>query len=167
MVRVDVSKAAEGGDYKDVKRGKYLVESDDYSVFEHSEESKHPDSSFWSLHWNIEKDPQHDGEFEGQKVFGRVALPCDVCAEEGDTADGHADEDYEPYDLYNILRATLGQHRFTEEDLQSGEIDVEPEDLLGLRCWVQYSKQKGSDYMQIKKYRPLDDDSDEDRDLLP
>lgn len=163
MVRVDISGVESKGNYKDVTRGIYVVESDDYSIFEHSESAQHPDSPFWSIHWRIDD----ESEFDGKYVFGRVAIPCLECIEAGGQAEGHGDKQYEMYDLVNILSATMGQHKFTKEAL-AAEIEVEPEDLLGLRCRVRYGKQsKNSDYMTIKKYMPEKSDDNGDSSLLP
>jgi len=162
MVKVDLSdiEARDGG--TEVPRGVYTVESEDYSTFENSDASKHPGAEAWSLHLRIQ-----EGDQEDKVVFGRIALPCQDCVEAGEPVDGHADKNYVPYDLFNLLRATLGQHPFTEEMIESGEIDVDADDhLVGLKFRVRYGKQKNSEYMQVKKYLPLKEGS-EDSDLLP
>lgn len=166
MVKVDIS-GIEGGKYfKDPTRGNYNVESVDYSTFQTSEDSNHPNTDYWSIHWMI----QDNEEFEGQYIFDSVMLPCIDCLEAGELVDGHrADKkgntNYPLFGLYNILRATIGQHKWSDEELDKGQLEIEAEDLMGLKVKVRYGKQKNSDFMNIKKYMPIDDGEDDD--LLP
>lgn len=162
MVQIDMSGIEARDDYAEVPRGIYTVESEDYSVFENSDESKHPGAESWSLHLRIQ-----DGPYEDKVVFGRIGLPCQECVENGGAVEGHADENYVPYDLFNVLRATIGQHDWTEDDIASGAIDITADDLVGLKFRVRYAKQKKSDYMQVKKYMPLKEGDGADSELLP
>lgn len=171
MVKIDMTQLAKDSDgevsYKEVTRGKYNVESVDYSVFETKDTSNHPETEYWSIHWEI----FDDEEFDGKYVFGTVMLPCMECMEAGELVEGHqadkkGNENYPTYTLFNILRATVGQHKWTMEDIEKGAIDVKAEDLMGLKLRVRYGKQKGSDYMEIKSYMPLGE-GDGDDNLLP
>lgn len=163
MVQIDMSGIEARDDaYAEVPRGVYVVESEDYSVFENSDQSKHPGAESWSLHLRIQ-----EGPFEDKVIFGRIGLPCQECIEAGEPVDGHGEDNYVPYDLFNVLRATIGQHDWTAEDISSGAIDVSADDLVSLKFRVRYGKQKNSDYMQVKKYMPLKDGSTEDSELLP
>lgn len=164
MVKVDMSGIEpRDGDGEEVPKGIYVVEVTDYSVFPVSENGNHPGADAWSLHQQIQDDPN----FEGRMTFGRIQLPCQECAEAGENVDGHEGDNYTPYALFNLLRATIGQHDWTEEDISKGAIDVDADDLVGLRYRVRWGKQKNSDYMGTKKFLPLKDGEEADSDLLP
>lgn len=143
MVKIDFSKVE--GPSK-LPRGKYHFMISDGSVKETSETSKYPGSDFWSLELTVQDGPQ-----EGRKEFTSVMLPP-----------------YEPFTLVGILRATVGQHEWTDEDVQSGEFDVELDDLLELEFVAKVRPQKDNeDFNNVYGYAPYDPDTWEHSDLLP
>lgn len=155
MIRVNLSEY-EHREFSDVPRGRYNVKSEEVRVFQTSENSKHPKADMWSIELRIQ-----DEEQENQPIFDNVLIPCNVCAEHPEgQAEGHEDKDFPLYTLFAILENTIGQHKWTEEDIQSGDIDVEPEDLEGLYLRVRYGKQKNSDYMEVKGYMPWRDEDE-------
>jgi len=143
MVRVNF---AELSDFSKLEQGKYHFAVTDVDLKEGTE--KEPDSEAWNVELTVQ-----DGEKEGQKEFVWIGLP----------------PHYEPYALKPILKATVGQHNFTLEEVESGEIDVEMDDLLGLEfvATVKPNK-KNSDFNDLRNYEPYDSDEwDSDENLLP
>lgn len=143
MVRVNF---AEIEDYKPLEPGKYHFAVTDGEVKETGPDKKHPGVDYWFIELTVQ-----DGPNQGKKQSLPVMLPP-----------------YEPYALVNILRATVGQHKWSEEEVQDGEFDVELDDLLELEFVAKVQPQKGnSDFNEVKSIRPFDAESWTDADLLP
>lgn len=127
-------------EFSDVPAGEYHIVVSDYEIRKTSEDSKHPENEYWNLELTIQ-----DGEYENRKLWTNVMLPP-----------------YIPYDLYNILRAC----GWSEAELKSDEMEIDVEDdILGKEFIVRWGKQKNSDYMEVKRYKSLDDGADNN--LLP
>lgn len=143
MVKVNF---AEVEDFKPLASGKYHFRVTDAEVRQTKEDAKHPDVDFWWLELTVQ-----DGEQQGKTQNLPVMLPP-----------------YELYTLVGILRATVGQHKWTDEEVQEGEADVELDDLLDLEFIAKVKPQKGnSDFNQVSNFAPYDEESWADADLLP
>lgn len=143
MVKVNFSDIKE---FEQLPPGKYHFIIEEGEVQETGEESKHPGNDFWRLTLTVQ-----DGEYAGQHEWVSVMLPP-----------------YELYTLFGILRATIGQHEWTEEDLKSGDVDVELDDLIGLEFVARVKPQKGnSDFNNVSRFQAFDPDEWADADLLP
>lgn len=127
---------------------KYRWAITDGEVGETGEDTKHPGVDYWRLECTIQ-----DGPHAGKKTGLTCMLPP-----------------YEPFTLFNVLRAS-GNH--SEEELKSGDFDIELEDLTDgsyefVAKWV---KQKGdSDYGEIKRIQPVPEDwepEDDEESVLP
>jgi len=123
-------------------------------IEQNKESAKHPGNDYWRLTLQVQ-----DGPDEGETTKTNVMLPP-----------------YVPYDLKNILRATVGQHSWSEEDIKKGEFDVEMDDLVdnNLEFIATIAPQRNNkDFKNVGNYRPVPDDWDwedynEDTDsLLP
>lgn len=142
MVRVNFSEVEE---FQPLPDGKgYHFRITDVDVDQNKDTAKHPGNDFWKLTATVQK-----GEQEGKTHILNVMLPP-----------------YEPYMLVNILRATVGQHEWSEEDVKSGEIDIDLDDMLDLEFLGDVRPQKNnSDYKEVRRIRPLDDASTDGDDL--
>lgn len=142
MVRINF---AEIEDYKPLPADKgYHFRVTDGDIDQHGDNAKHPGNDFWKLTLTVQ-----DGEQEGGTQPLTITLPP-----------------YEPFTLVNILRATVGQHEWSEEEVQNGEFEVELDDLVDLEFLADVRPQKNnSDYMEVRRIRPLDEASSEDNDL--
>ena len=144
MVRINF---AEIEGFEQLPRGKYHFAITDYEVKEHGENSKHPGHEYWWLTLTVQ-----DGDQEGKTQTLMVTLP----------------PHYEPFTLVNILRATVGQHNWSEEEVAEGEVDVDIEDLDGLEFVASVRPQKGnSDFNEVRSIAPFDPDTWEHANLLP
>lgn len=143
MVKINF---AEVEGFTQLEKGKYHFAVTDGEVKETSPESKHPEVDFWNLELTVQ-----DGPKEGEKEFMNIMLPP-----------------YEPFTLVSLLRATVGQHDWTDEDVQNGEFEVELDDLLGLEFVANVAPQKGNeDYNNVSRIKPYDPDKWEYADVLP
>jgi hypothetical protein len=134
MVKVNFAEVEE---YKPLERGTYRFVVTDTEVDQNKESAQHPGNDFWKLTLTVQ-----DGPKEGKTQVANCMLPP-----------------YTPYDLVGILRATVGQHRFTEDEINSGEADVELEDLDELEFIANVAPQKdNSDYNNVSRYRAVPDD---------
>ena len=143
MVRINF---AEVSDFSKLDPGKYHFAVTDIDLKEGTE--KEPESTAWSLELTVQ-----DGEKEGQKEFVWIGLP----------------PHYEPYALKPILKATVGQHDWSKEDVESGEIDVEMDDLLNLEFIATVRTQKKNpEFNDVRNFEPYDSDEwDSDENMLP
>ena len=143
MVRINF---AEVEDSPQLPAGKYHFAITDGEVRETSDTSKHPGNDFWSLELTVQ-----DGEQQGRKQYMSIMLPP-----------------YEVFTLARLMRVTVGQHEFTEDQLASGEFDVELDDLMGLEFVASVRPQKGNtDYNEVRNLKAFDPEDWEDADLLP
>jgi hypothetical protein len=143
MVRVNF---ADIEDSPQLPRGKYHFAITDGEVKETKADSKHPGNDYWSLETTVQ-----DGEQEGRKQYLSVMLPP-----------------YEVFTLAAILRATIGQHEFTEEQLESGDFDVELDDLMGLEYVASVRPQKNNpEFNEVRSFKPFDPEDWADADMLP
>lgn len=130
---VDLS-GVEERDFEPLPNGKYHVSITDYDIRETGEEAKHPENDYLNVEFTVQS-----GDHEGRKLWTNVMLPP-----------------YEPFMLYNILRAS-GK---TEEELKSGEFELDFDDLHGLEMVAKVGRQKGNkDYNEIKRFEPYDPDT--------
>lgn len=142
MVKINLGEIP---DFENLPKGIYHFLVSEVNVDETSADSKHPGA----VKWNVELTVQ-DGELEGRKEFLNIMF-----------------DPYVPYALPQLLRATVGQHKWSEEDLQDGDIDVEAEDLLDLEFVANVRpNKKNKDFNDVVKMRPYDPD-EWDTDLLP
>jgi hypothetical protein len=147
MVKVNFAELPE---YTPLGRGTYHFAITDGIVDEHGDEAQYPGNDFWKLELTVQ-----DGPMEGKTQSLTVTLPP-----------------YEPFTLANILRATVGQHEWTEEELKEGEYDVEMDHLVRednpLEFIANVAPQKGnSDYNNVSRIRPYDPEEWEVEDPLP
>lgn len=142
MVRVNF---AEVEDFKPLPAGKgYHMRITDADVDQHGDNAKHPGNDFWKLTLTVQ-----GGEQEGQTQPLMVTLPP-----------------YEPFTLVAIMRATVGQHKWSDEDVQNGEIDVELDDLVDLEFLCDVRPQRNNpDFNDVRRIRHLDDDGTDSSDL--
>lgn len=144
MVRVNFSDIEESGGQ--LARGKYHFAVTDGEIKETSDSSKHPGSDFWSIELTVQ-----DGDQQGRKQFLPVMLPP-----------------YEVFTLAAILRATVGQHEFTKDQLDSGDFEVELDDLIGLEFVANVRPQKSnSDFNEVRNIKEFDPENWADADMLP
>lgn len=130
-------------DFDPLKPGKYLAELTDVTVEQTSSEAKHPDNDYWRFEWTV-----ITGEDEGRKQFDNAMLPP-----------------YEPYTLYNVMRAS---GKWTEEELKGGDLDIDMDDLIGTQAVLTVRQQKKNpDYNEVRRYAPADEWEGEDAELLP
>lgn len=140
MVRINFADVEE---FEKLPKGRYNFTVSEYEVKEHGENSKHPGNDYWWLTLTV-----MDGEKQGKTQTMMITLPP-----------------YEPYALVGILRATVGQHEWTEEQVEAGEIDVEVDDLEGLEFSAQVQPQKDNpDFNNVRGFRPTQETDDS---LLP
>ena len=143
MVRVNFSDV---GTSTQLPRGKYHFAVTDGEVRETKESSKHPGSDFWSLECTVQT-----GEQQGRKQYLSVMLPP-----------------YQVFTLAALLRATVGQHEFTEEQLNAGDFDVELDDLVGLEFVATVRPQKSNpEYNEMRNIKAYNPDDWAEEDLLP
>lgn len=143
MVKVNFSDVE---DFQPLPKGKYHFVVSDGEVKETTESSKHPGVDYWRLELTVQ-----DGEYEGRNEWTNIMLPP-----------------YELFGLYGLLRATIGQHDFTEEDLEGGDVDVELDDLIGLEFVANVKPQKDNpDFNNVGRMQPYDPENWADTDLLP
>lgn len=119
--------------------------------------AKKPEAEWWNAEATVQ-----DGEFEGRKEFLFIGLPAY-------NEDGTVDEKrhYEPFTLVQLLRATVGQHDWTAEEVEDGEADIEMDDLIGLEFIGNVRPQKNNpDFNQVGIKR-FDPDEWSTNDLLP
>ena len=134
MVKVDFSKI-EGP--QQLPKGPYHFRITDGEVKETGDHTDHPGSDFWGIELTVQ-----DGENEGRTQSMSVMLPP-----------------YEPFTLAAIMRATVGQHEYTEKQVDDGEIDVELDDLMDLEFVANVRPQKKNDeYNEVRRIRPYDKD---------
>jgi hypothetical protein len=134
MVKVNFAEVEE---YKPLPRGTYRFAVTDTDIKQNGESSQHPGNDYWALELTVQDGPQ-----EGKTQFTNCMLPP-----------------YTPYDLVGILRATVGQHDLTEEEINAGEADVELEDLEGLEFIANVAPQKNNpDFNNVSRYRAVPDD---------
>jgi hypothetical protein len=133
MVKVNFADIQESNDLP--IGGPYHVQITDGDIGEHGDEAKHPGNEFWRVEITVQ-----DGPLEGKSATVLITLPP-----------------YEPFTLANILRASVGQHEFTEEQLRDGDFDVSLDDLVdnNLEMLVKVNKRKGSDYVNYR-FSPYD-----------
>lgn len=133
MVRVNF---AEIESIDQLPRDTYHFMITDIDLDETGEDSKHPGTDYWKAELTVQSGP-----LQGRKEFISIMLPP-----------------YELYTLAGILRATVGQHDWTEEDVESGEADVEMDDLLNLEFTAKVKPQKkNKDFNQVSNFKPVDD----------
>lgn len=143
MVRVNFAEIEDSGK---LDPGKYHFAITDGDVKEGTE--KEPDSQAWNLELTVQ-----DGEKEGRKEFVWIGHP----------------PHYVPYALKPILKATVGQHKWSKDEVEEGEIDVELDDLMGLEFIATVRTQKKNpDFNDVRNFQPYDSDEwDSDENLLP
>lgn len=143
MVKVNFSDVK---DFQQLPKGKYHFLVEEGEVQETSDTSKHPGVDYWRLTLTVQ-----DGEYQGQHEWVSVMLPP-----------------YELFTLFGILRATIGQHEWTEEELRAGDVDVELDNLIGLEFVASVKPQKDNpDFNNVGSFRAYDPDAWADSDLLP
>lgn len=143
MVRVNFAGIEES---EKLPRGKYHFAVTDGEVKETSEDSKHPGNDYWNLELTVQ-----DGDHQGRKHWLSIMLPP-----------------YEVFTLASVLRATVGQHEFTEKQLADGDFDVELDDLIGLEFVATVRPQKKNpDFNETRSIKAFDPEEWEDADLLP
>lgn len=143
MVRVNFSEVES---FDKLEPGTYHFAITDLEVKETAEDSKFPGNDFWNAELTVQ-----DGPLKGRKEFMAIMLPP-----------------YELYTLVGILRATVGQHEWSEEDVDAGEADVEMDDLLNLEFIAKVKPQKKNpDFNQVSNFKPYDPDNWEESDMLP
>jgi len=144
MVRIAMSDLESGS--LQLPAGRYHFAITDIDLKEGTE--KQPDSTAWSLELTVQ-----DGEQEGRKEFVWLGLP----------------PHYEPYALKPILKATVGQHKWNDDEVESGDIDIEMDDLMDLEFIATVKPQKkNKDFNDIRNFQPYDPDEwDSDENLLP
>jgi len=142
MVRVNFAEVEE---FQPLPDGKgYHFRITDADVDQHKDTAKHPGNDFWKLTLTVQ-----NGEQQNKTQPLMVTLPP-----------------YEPFTLVSILRATIGQHDWSEEDVKTGEIDVDIDDLVDLEFLADVRPQKNNpDYKEVRRIRPLDDASTDGDDL--
>jgi len=135
-------------EYKPLEPGKYHLAVTDVEVKEHGENSKHPGHEYWMLTLTVQDGPQ-----EGKTQNLMVTLP----------------PHYEPFTLVNVLRATVGQHEWTDQQVKDGEVEVDVENLEGLEFVATVRRQKNnSDFNEVRGIREYNADTwDAGDDLLP
>ena len=144
MVRINF---AEIEDSPQLPTGKYHFAITDGEIKETSDTSKFPGEDYWSVELTVQ-----DGEQQGRKQYIPLMLP----------------PKYEPFSLARILRVTVGQHEYTEEQLDNGEFDVELDDLMGLEFVASVRPQKNNkDFNEVRNIKAFDPEDWEDADLLP
>jgi len=152
-------------DFEPVPPGKYLAELTDVTVEQTGDDAKHPFNNYWRFEWTVQ-----EGEQEGQKVFDNSMLPCMECAKADEAGEsrpqGHdPSSNYIPYSLYHIMRAS---ERWTEEELKDGDIEVDIDDLVGIRAVLTVRQQKKNpEYNEVRRYAPESDYEGEGSELLP
>lgn len=146
MVRVNF---AEVEPFEQLPKGRYHVIVTDGEVNQTSETSEHPDNDYWRVAYTVQ-----DGPKKGKREWDNLMLPP-----------------YTPYGLFNLLRATVGQHPWSEEDLDGeADVDVELDDLIDLELVISVRPQRGNDeYNEVSRYYPYDPEEweTEEDDLLP
>lgn len=136
MVRVNF---AEVESFEKLPADTYHFAITDLDVDETGEDSKFPGTDYWKAELTVQSGP-----LEGRKEWLSIMLPP-----------------YELYTLAGILRATVGQHEWSEEDVESGEADVEMDDLLNLEFMARVKPQKKNpDFNQVSNFKPVDDEAD-------
>lgn len=133
-------------EFKPLEKGKYHFAITDIEVKETSADSKHPETDYWWAELTVQ-----DGPAQGRTQRLAIMLPP-----------------YELYTLAAILRATVGQHEWTEEQVAEGEADVEMEDLEGLHFVATVKPQKGNaDFNNVSRIEPYDPETWEESSILP
>jgi len=135
MVKINFAEVEE---FQRLPKGRYHFAVSDYEIKELGEDSKAPGKDYWRLELTVQ-----DGAYADRTEHTNVFLP----------------PDYDPKYLAAILRSTVGQHDWSEEELKNGEFDVDAEDLLTLEFIAEVSPQKGSDmFNNIGFPRPVPED---------
>jgi hypothetical protein len=143
MVRINFAEIEE---YEKLPKGKYHFAITDLEVDEHGESAKHPGNEYWRATLTVQS-----GELQGKTQNLMITLPP-----------------YEPFTLVGILRATVGQHEWTEEQVKEGDLDVDIDDLEGLEFVASVRPQKNnSDFNEVRGIQPYDSEDWADADLLP
>jgi hypothetical protein len=145
MVKVNFADIEE---FSNLPGGKYHVRVTNGEVKEHGDEAKHPGNEYWNIEITVQ-----DGELEGRTDYVMLTLPP-----------------YTPYTLANLLRATVGQHRFTEAELDDGDFDVEIDDIIDneLEAVVTVRPPKKDGGFSNYRFSPFDPDEWEvDNSTLP
>jgi hypothetical protein len=149
MVKVNF---AEIKDFEPLPVGRYHFMVTDVDSGETGEDSKKPGSPYWTAQCTVQ-----DGPHQGRTQNVWIGLP----------------PNYEPFGMVNILRVSVGQHQWSEEELKQGEFDVEMDDLLNLEFVGVVRKQRKSKegYTEIGRMEPFDADTwepeSEEDSLLP
>ena len=125
-------------------KGKYHFAVTDIDLREGT--NKKPDSEWWNIEVTVQ-----DGEMEGRKEFLFCGLP----------------PHYEPFTMVQLLRASVGQHDWTEEEVRDGELDVDMDDLIDLEFIWSVRPQKGNEDFNQVRISPYDPDEWSTNDLLP
>lgn len=105
MVRINFAEIEE---FSSLPTGKYHVRVTDGDVKEHGDEAKHPGNEYWNLQITVQDGPQ-----EGKTDYVMLTLPP-----------------YEPFTLVNLLRATVGQHPWSDEEVRQGDFEVTIDDIV-------------------------------------
>ena len=147
MVKVNF---ADVGDFEKLESGKYHFAVTDIDLKEGTE--KKPNSEWWNIEITVQ-----DGEKKGQKEWLFAGLPSE-----------DPDSHYDPITIVQLLKATVGQHDWSKEDLESGEFEVEMDDLMGLEFIGTVKPQKRNKEFNQVRISPFDPDEwDSDENLLP
>lgn len=142
MVKVNFAEIEE---FQKLPSGKYHFAVTDVDLGEGTE--KEPESEYWSIKCTVQ-----DGELQGRTESLWCGLP----------------PHYEPFTLAQLLRATVGQHEWTKEQLEDGEFEVEMDDIIGLEfIGVVKPSKRNKEFNQVR-IEPYDEDEwDSDENLLP
>lgn len=163
MPRVDLS-GYEEKDFENLPKGEYNFEIEQVHQFDIGEDGKHPGADIWSVELKV----IDEGEYENRREFDNVLVPCEECEKARENnepiPDGHDEEQYPLYTLFQILTVTNEQHSF---DLSSPELDIYPDMLEGLKLRARVGKQKKTDYNEIKRYKRIGEDDNSAPDLTP
>ena len=143
MVRINF---AEVEDFSSLPYGNYHILVSDVDVKQHGDEAKHPGNDYWNIEVTVQ-----DGELEDRKDFIMFTLPP-----------------YKPFQLVNLLRATVGQHEWSEEEVDSGEFDVEVDDILNLEAILKVAHNKKNPDFPNYRFLPYNEEEWKgDASLLP
>lgn len=147
MVKVNFSEVE---DFKKLDAGRYHFAVTDIDLKEGTQNK--PEAEWWSIECTVQ-----DGENQGAKEWLFAGLPNE-----------DPDKHYDPITIAQLLRATVGQHEWTSEQLDEGEFEVEMDDLLDLEFVGLVSAQKKNPQFNQVRIEPYDSDEwDSDENLLP
>lgn len=147
MVKINMGEVQ---DFGQLDRGTYhfaITEVDPDN--ETSDSSKHPGTQYWRATLTVQ-----DGPKKGQNEWTTIMLPP-----------------YEPTTLKSILKATVGQHDWSLEDINEGEIEIDLDDpsfLLQLEFVANVRPQKDNkDFNNVSRFREVPEDWGDEDSLLP